>query len=61
MPVSRHISYFADWASGNNQFGIFSTGLEFTPTTRDAISFSYNTGNHGAGNNWLSITFGRTF
>lgn len=61
QPVTARISFLADWASGNNDYGYVVSGTGITLSTKDSIYAGYNFGNNGRGNNALGIYYGRSF
>ena len=61
QPLTKRISFLADWFSGKNRFGYASAGLNFAVTKKQFILFGYNFGNSGAGNNSLAVFYGYTF
>ncbi len=61
QPLTKRISFLADWFSGKNRFGYASGGLNFTVTKKQFILLGYNFGNFGAGNNSLAVFYGYTF
>jgi len=61
QPVTKRISFLADWASGNNDYGYVVAGTGITLSTKDSFYAGYNFGNHGRGNNSLGLYYGRSF
>lgn len=61
QPLTSRISFLADWASGDNDYGYVVAGTGITLSTKDSIYAGYNFGNHGRGNNALGIYYGRSF
>ena len=61
QPLTKRVSFLADWFSGKNRFGYASGGLNFTITKKQFILLGYNFGNSGAGNNSLAVFYGYTF
>jgi hypothetical protein len=61
QPVSRRLSFLADWYSGHNSYGYAAAGASFALSKRDALYVGYSFGNRGRGNNWLGLFYGRTF
>ncbi len=61
QPLTKRISFLADWFSGKNRFGYASAGLNFAITKKQFILMGYNFGNSGAGNNSLAVFYGYTF
>jgi hypothetical protein len=61
QPLTKRISFLADWYSGKNRFGYAAAGLNYNITTRQFILAGYNFGNAGRGNNAFSAFYGYTF
>ncbi len=61
QPLTKRVSFLADWFSGKNRFGYASAGLNFAVTKKQFILLGYNFGNSGAGNNSLAVFYGYTF
>ena len=61
QPVTSKVSFLADWASGNNDYGYVVAGTGITLSAKDSIYAGYNFGNQGRGNNALGIYYGRSF
>ncbi|MGB2752230.1 MAG: hypothetical protein WBC19_09250 [Pyrinomonadaceae bacterium] len=61
QPITKRVSFLADWFSGKNRFGYASVGLNFAVTKKQFILLGYNFGNSGAGNNSLAVFYGYTF
>lgn len=61
QPITPKISFLADWASGNNDYGYVVAGTGITLSTKDSVYAGYNFGNYGRGNNSLGIYYGRSF
>ena len=61
QPLSSKVSFLADWASGNNDYGYVVAGAGITLTPKDSIYAGYNFGNQGRGNNSMGIYYGRSF
>jgi hypothetical protein len=61
QPVTARISFLADWASGNNDYGYVVAGTGITLSSKDSFYAGYNFGNHGRGNNALGVYYGRSF
>jgi hypothetical protein len=61
QPVTARISFLADWASGNNDYGYVVAGTGITLSPKDSFYAGYNFGNQGRGNNSLGIYYGRSF
>jgi hypothetical protein len=61
QPVTGKISFLADWASGNNDYGYAVAGAGISLTSKDSFYAGYNFGNYGRGNNALGLYYGRSF
>ena len=61
QPVTSKISFLADWASGNNDYGYVVAGTGITLSPKDSFYAGYNFGNQGRGNNALGVYYGRRF
>lgn len=61
QPISRHVSFVADWFSGSNRLGYASAGVNFNITKRQYLLAGYSFGNSGRGNNALAAYYGLTF
>lgn len=61
QPVHKKLTFFTDWYSGDNSFGYVAAGIGITFPKEQFLYAGYSFGNHGRGNNWLGIFFGRTF
>lgn len=61
QPITDKLSFLADWASGNNDFGYGTAAASIDLTKRQNISAGYSFGNHGRGNNFLGVYYGYTF
>ena len=61
QPITDKLSFLADWASGNNDFGYGTAAASIDLTERQNISAGYSFGNHGRGNNFLGVYYGYTF
>ncbi|MBC8028582.1 MAG: hypothetical protein H7Z16_00580 [Pyrinomonadaceae bacterium] len=61
QPVTSKISFLADWASGNNDYGYVVAGAGITLSPKDSFYAGYNFGNQGRGNNSLGLYYGRNF
>ncbi len=61
QPISRRLSFVADWFSGNNRLGYASAGLNYNITSRQYLLAGYSFGNSGRGNNALAAYYGYTF
>lgn len=61
QPISRKLSFIADWSSGNNDYGYVVAGMGITLSHRSALYVGYNIGNQGRGNNALGVYYGFSF
>jgi hypothetical protein len=61
QPVTRKLSFLADWASGNNDYGYAVAGLGITLSPKSILYVGYNIGNQGRGNNSLGVFYGFSF
>jgi hypothetical protein len=61
QPITRRVSFLADWSTGQNRFGYAAAGLNYAITPRQYFLAGYNFGNSGRGNNALSVFYGYTF
>jgi len=61
QPVSKRVSFVADWFSGKNAFGYFTPGFSITLPKSSLFNIGYSIGNHGRGNNALFVYYGITF
>jgi len=61
QPITKKVSFVADWFSGNNRLGYASAGLNFNITNRQYLLTGYSFGNSGRGNNALAAYYGLTF
>ena len=61
QPVSRKLSFVADWYSGKNRLGYSTAGLNYNFTKRQYFLTGYSFGNSGRGNNAFSAYYGVTF
>ena len=61
QPITRRVSFVADWFSGNNRLGYASAGVNFNITNRQYLLTGYSFGNSGRGNNALAAYYGVTF
>ena len=61
QPMTKRVSFVADWFSGSNRLGYASAGLNFNITNRQYLLTGYSFGNSGRGNNALAAYYGITF
>ena len=61
QPVSKRVSFVADWFSGKNAFGYVTPGFSITLPKSSLFNIGYSIGNHGRGNNALFVYYGITF
>lgn len=61
QPLSRRLTFMADWYCGRNQMGYIGAGFGLTLTKKTTLYASYNFGNEGRGNNWLGVYYGFVF
>ncbi len=61
QPVSKKVSFVADWYSGKNRLGYGSAGFNFNVTKRQYLMTGYSFGNSGRGNNAFAAYYGYTF
>jgi len=61
QPVSKKVSFVADWFSGKNAFGYVTPGFSIALPKSSLFNIGYSIGNHGRGNNALFVYYGITF
>ncbi len=61
QPLTRKLTFTADWYSGKRRFGYSSAGLSYSFAKRQFLQVGYNFGNSGRGNNAFSAFYGFTF
>ena len=61
QPITKKLSFLADWSSGNNDFGYVVAGVGVTLSRRSALYVGYNVGNQGRGNNSIGVYYGFNF
>ncbi len=61
QPISKKLSFIADWSSGNNDYGYVVAGMGIALSHRSALYVGYNIGNQGRGNNALGVYYGFSF
>ncbi len=60
QPVTRKLSFMADWNSGRNRFGYGAAGLGLDMTKRSSLYSAYYFGNEGRANNFFGVYYGLT-
>lgn len=61
QPVSRKLSFMADWNSGRNRFGYGAAGFGLELPKRSGLYSAYYFGNEGRGNNFFGVYYGLSF
>lgn len=61
QPITKRVSFVADWATGNNDYGYVVAGMGINLTRKSTLYAGYNFGNQGRANNSLGIYYGFTF
>ena len=61
QPLNKRLSVIGDWFSGANRYGYAFVGMNIAVTKRQFLSFGYNFGNSGVGENYFAITYGIYF
>jgi hypothetical protein len=61
QPITKKLSFVADWSSGNNDYGYVVAGAGITLSPKSFLYVGYNIGNQGRGNNSLGIFYGFSF
>jgi hypothetical protein len=61
QPISRKLSFVADWATGRNDYGYVVAGAGINLSRKSILYVGYNIGNQGRGNNSVGIFYGRNF
>lgn len=61
QPITKRLSFVADWSSGNNDYGYVVAGAGITIMRKSLIYVGYNIGNQGRGNNALGLYYGYSF
>lgn len=61
QPVSKKVTFLADWFSGKNGFGYVTPGFSFALPKNGLLNVGYSMGNQGRGNNALFVYYGITF
>lgn len=61
QPITKRLSFVADWFSGKNRLGYSSAGINYNITNRQYLLTGYSFGNSGRGNNAVAAYYGFTF
>lgn len=61
QPLHKRVSVVGDWFSGANRYGYAFAGMNIAVTKRQFLSFGYNFGNTGVGENYFAVTYGIYF
>lgn len=61
QPLTKRLTFIADWSTGNNDYGYAVAGAGITLTRKSSLYVGYNFGNHGRGNNALGVYYGINF
>jgi hypothetical protein len=61
QPITKRVTFVADWASGKNDYGYLVAGAGITLTRKSTLYVGYNFGNEGRANNSLGIYYGFSF
>lgn len=61
QPLTKKVSFVADWFSSNNAFGYATPGFSFALPKNGLLNIGYSIGNTGKKNNALFIYYGITF
>jgi hypothetical protein len=61
QPLTKKVTFVADWFSGKNAFGYVTPGFSFTLPKSSLLNVGYSIGNRGRGNNALFVYYGITF
>jgi hypothetical protein len=61
QPVTRKLSFMADWNSGRNRFGYGAAGLGLDLSKKSALYSAFYFGNEGRANNFFGVYYGRSF
>jgi hypothetical protein len=60
QPLSKKVSFVADWFSGHNRFGYVTPGFSVALPKNSLFNIGYSIGNQGRKNNALFVYFGIT-
>jgi hypothetical protein len=61
QPIKWKFSFIADWYSGKNKLGYAAAGINYAFARKQFLTFGYNWGNSGRGNNAFSAFYGFTY
>jgi len=61
QPITKKLSFLADWTSGKNRMGYSNIGFGYETTKSQYLTVGYTFGNSGRANNFLSVLYGFTF
>ena len=61
QPLSKRLTFLADWSSGNNDYGYMAVGASITLSPKSVLYGGYNIGNQGRGNNFVGLYYAFTF
>ncbi|MFS8084726.1 MAG: hypothetical protein ACMG6H_03785 [Acidobacteriota bacterium] len=61
QPITKRLSFVADWSSGNNDYGYVVAGAGLILSPKSVLYVGYNIGNSGRGNNSLGVYYGFSF
>lgn len=61
QPITKRVSFVADWFSGKNRLGYSSAGVNLNITNKQYLLTGYSFGNSGRGNNAFAAYYGYTF
>lgn len=61
QPITKRVSFVADWFSGKNRLGYGSAGVNYNITKKQYLLTGYSFGNSGRGNNAFAAYYGYTF
>jgi hypothetical protein len=61
QPISRRLTFIADWTSGRNNLGYLTAGGFMMLSPRSAVFLGYSVGNQGRGNNSGVVGYGYRF
>lgn len=61
QPVTKRLSFIADWTSGKNRFGYTNFGLGYEVNSSQYLTIGYSVGNYARGDNYLSAFYSFTF
>ncbi|PYS70908.1 MAG: hypothetical protein DMF73_11865, partial [Acidobacteria bacterium] len=61
QPLTKQVSFLADWFSGDNRFGYVSPGISIATSKSTALTTGYAIANHGRGKNALFVYYGKQF